>query len=154
EVDLCGHATLAAAFVLFTELGFAGETVRFHTRVGELGASLEGARIVLDFPAWPARRCEQVPALLAEALGWLPRELFKTRDFLAAARRTFLRSARRPRRHRRRRRALQPRTARGSVEHLPKIISKSACHPERSAASRSERHGVEGSRGFHERHPS
>ena len=83
EVDLCGHATLAAAFVLFTEFGFAGETVRFHTRVGELGASREGARIVLDFPAWPARRCEQVPALLAEALGWLPRELFKTRDFLA-----------------------------------------------------------------------
>jgi PhzF family phenazine biosynthesis protein len=83
EVDLCGHATLAAAFVIFHELGLPRESVRFHTRIGELGASKQGARIVLDFPAWPARRCEQFPAALAEALGWLPRELFKNRDYLA-----------------------------------------------------------------------
>lgn len=83
EVDLCGHATLAAAFVLFNELGFQGETVRFYTRIGELGASREDGRIVLDFPSWPGRRCDRVPALLADAIGWMPRELFKTRDFLA-----------------------------------------------------------------------
>jgi PhzF family phenazine biosynthesis protein len=83
EVDLCGHATLAAAFVLFTELGFTGERVTFRTKVGELGARHDGARVTLDFPAWPARRCEKVPAILAEALGWVPRELFKTRDYLA-----------------------------------------------------------------------
>src|SRR5256714_15391158 len=75
EVDLCGHATLAPAYVLFTELGFKGARVSFRTRIGELGASREGSRITLDFPAWPASRCENVPALLAEALGWLPREL-------------------------------------------------------------------------------
>lgn len=83
EVDLCGHATLAAAFVIFTELGFTGQVVRFRTRIGELGATREGGRIVLDFPAWPPQRCEKVPALLADALGWVPRELLKTRDFLA-----------------------------------------------------------------------
>ncbi len=83
EVDLCGHATLAAAFVIFKELGFRGETIRFRTRIGELGAAQAGERIVLDFPSWPGRRCEQVPALLADALGWVPRELFKTRDYLA-----------------------------------------------------------------------
>jgi PhzF family phenazine biosynthesis protein len=83
EVDLCGHATLAAAFVVFTELGFAGERVTFQTRIGELGAAREGDRIILDFPAWPAPRCTEVPAILAEALGWLPRELYKNRDYLA-----------------------------------------------------------------------
>ena len=83
EVDLCGHATLAAAFVIFKELGFGGSTIRFRTKSGTLGATLAGDVITLDFPAWPALRCDEVPAVLAEALGWLPRELFKTRDYLA-----------------------------------------------------------------------
>lgn len=42
EVDLCGHATLAAAFVLFTELGHAGPRIRFHTRSGWLMAVRRG----------------------------------------------------------------------------------------------------------------
>jgi PhzF family phenazine biosynthesis protein len=83
EVDLCGHATLASAFIVFTELGFNGQHVSFQTKIGELGATRDGDRIVLDFPSWPAKRCDEVPALLADALGWLPRELYKTRDFLA-----------------------------------------------------------------------
>jgi PhzF family phenazine biosynthesis protein len=83
EVDLCGHATLASAFVVFTELGFAGDRVSFQTKIGELGATRDGDRIVLDFPAWPAERCAEVPANLADALGWLPRELYRNRDFLA-----------------------------------------------------------------------
>jgi len=83
EVNLCGHATLAAAFVLFTELGFSGEKVTFRTKVGELGATRDGTRVSLDFPAWPPVRCAQVPANLADALGWVPRELLKTRDYLA-----------------------------------------------------------------------
>src|ERR1700744_5896034 len=83
EVDLCGHATLAAAYVIFRELGYTGETIRFQTRVGLLGAARDGDVITLDFPAWTAQRCTEVPAAMAEALGWLPRELFKTRDYLA-----------------------------------------------------------------------
>jgi PhzF family phenazine biosynthesis protein len=83
EVDLCGHATLAAAYVLFRELGFRGETVRFQTRIGELGGSQNGDLITLDFPAWKAKRCTEIPAAMADALGWVPRELFKTRDYLA-----------------------------------------------------------------------
>lgn len=83
EVDLCGHATLASAFVVFHELGFAGDRISFQTKIGELGATRDGDRIVLDFPAWPAERCAEVPADLADALGWLPRELYRNRDFLA-----------------------------------------------------------------------
>jgi PhzF family phenazine biosynthesis protein len=52
EVDLCGHATLASAHVLY-ESGVveAAEELRFHTRSGLLRASCEGSRIALDFPA-------------------------------------------------------------------------------------------------------
>lgn len=82
EVDLCGHATLAPAFVIYTELGFAGPEIRFSTKTGPLGARRDGDRIVLDFPAWNAKSCD-VPAILAEALGWIPRELYRTRDFMA-----------------------------------------------------------------------
>jgi PhzF family phenazine biosynthesis protein len=82
EVDLCGHATLAPAFVIFSEYGFKGESITFQTKAGRLGAAREGDRIILDFPAWVPQPCE-VPAALAEALGWIPRELYKTRDYLA-----------------------------------------------------------------------
>lgn len=82
EIDLCGHATLAPAFVIFHELGFSGTAIRFNTKTGPLGATREGDRIVLDFPAWEAKACE-IPAVLADALGWIPRELYRNRDFLA-----------------------------------------------------------------------
>src|SRR5215212_9743669 len=76
EVDLCGHATLAPAFVIFTELRFAGAKITFHTKAGKLGASRDGDRFVLDFPAWAAQPCE-VPPALTEALGWIPREFYR-----------------------------------------------------------------------------
>jgi PhzF family phenazine biosynthesis protein len=82
EIDLCGHATLAPAFVIFTELGFTAPEVRFHTKSGVLGAKRDSDRIVLDFPSWEPKPSE-IPALLVEALGWIPRELHRTRDYLA-----------------------------------------------------------------------
>ena len=82
EVDLCGHATLASAFVIFSELDHAAQDIRFHTKSGVLGARREGSRIVLDFPAMRAVRSE-VPAALAGGLGWIPRECWKARDYLA-----------------------------------------------------------------------
>lgn len=52
EVDLCGHATLASAHVLWQQSHLApGEVARFHTRSGLLTAAPDGERIVLDFPA-------------------------------------------------------------------------------------------------------
>ena len=51
EVDLCRHATLAAAHVLFNHKAFPGDTVRFASRSGELGVKKEGDRLTLDFPA-------------------------------------------------------------------------------------------------------
>lgn len=69
EVDLCGHATLAAAHVLWSTGGQAPEaTLVFHTRSGELSAVKQGDWIELDFPAEPPSECE-VPDLLDAALG-------------------------------------------------------------------------------------
>lgn len=82
EMDLCGHATLAAAHVLWRHLGLAGETVRFDSRSGPLRVDRAGARLVLDFPARPATP-RPVPESLARALGAAPRELHVARDWMA-----------------------------------------------------------------------
>src|SRR5207249_1417943 len=57
EVDLCGHATLAAAFVLFSELGYTGHCIRFQTRSGALSAERHGDLVELDFPSRPRAPC-------------------------------------------------------------------------------------------------
>lgn len=68
EVDLCGHATLAASWVLFNKLGYADETIRFHTRSGVLMVTKKGDELCMDFPAKSATEMD-VPAGLLEALG-------------------------------------------------------------------------------------
>jgi PhzF family phenazine biosynthesis protein len=72
EVDLCGHATLASAHVLFESgrLG-AGETARFHTKSGLLSAEWRDGRIELDFPCEPAEEFP-LPAAVGQALGIRP----------------------------------------------------------------------------------
>lgn len=82
EVDLCGHATLAAAFVLFTEQKFSGDTIRFHSRSGILVVSRAGEILTLDFPARPPQPCA-MPEALARGLGSQPAQVFKSRDYLA-----------------------------------------------------------------------
>jgi PhzF family phenazine biosynthesis protein len=83
EVDLCGHATLAAAHVLFNHFGLLGSSVRFQSRSGPLGVERdESGRLTLDFPAWPAKPCE-APAALLKGLGATPTFVAKNRDFLA-----------------------------------------------------------------------
>jgi PhzF family phenazine biosynthesis protein len=70
EVDLCGHATLAAAHVLFEE-GLARGATAFATRSGELRARARGAEIEIELPAAPAEEAPAPPGL-AEALGAAP----------------------------------------------------------------------------------
>jgi len=80
EVDLCGHATLATAHVLWQERLLApGADARFHTRSGTLGARrLEDGWIELDFPATPPAPAE-APDGLAEALGVEPLGVLRSR---------------------------------------------------------------------------
>ena len=83
EVDLCGHATLAAAHVLWEQgLLAPGAAARFHTRSGLLRATRSGAVIELDFPAAPAEPAPAPPGLLA-ALGLDGGEVCRSRfDYL------------------------------------------------------------------------
>lgn len=82
EMDLCGHATLASAFVLFTEQNVSGSIVRFHSRSGMLTVTRVDAMFTLDFPSRPAIRCPEPEALL-RGLGAKPACVLKSRDFLA-----------------------------------------------------------------------
>jgi predicted PhzF superfamily epimerase YddE/YHI9 len=82
EVDLCGHATLASAHVVFEFLEPQSESVRFRTlKAGTLTVSRRGGMLVMDFPARPPAPCEPPSGLLA-ALGGAPREVWKARDHL------------------------------------------------------------------------
>jgi PhzF family phenazine biosynthesis protein len=76
EVDLCGHATLAAAHALWSEgLVPAGDAIRFRTRSGVLTASSDGDLIELDFPATPPAAVQPGAGQIAEigaALGAEP----------------------------------------------------------------------------------
>jgi len=72
EVDLCGHATLASAHVLWTEqIVRKGEPIRFQTRSGILTCEQTADSIQLDFPATPVSPAEPPPGL-SEALGIRP----------------------------------------------------------------------------------
>ena len=81
EVDLCGHATLAAAVVLMDCLGFGGDQVTFHSRSGPLTVARAGDLYTLDFPARPGVPQAVDPAL-AQALGATPQAIFAARDTL------------------------------------------------------------------------
>ena len=82
EVDLCGHATLAAAHVLQAELELGAASVTFDTRSGPLIVARAGEAYEMDFPADPPRRTMS-PAGLAEALGVEPVEVWAGRYLVA-----------------------------------------------------------------------
>jgi len=77
EVDLCGHATLAAAHVLFGELGQKESPFVFDTKSGPLSVRRVGALIELDFPARPAKPA-QAPRELLDGLGLRPEQVLRS----------------------------------------------------------------------------
>jgi len=80
EDDLCGHATLAAAYVLALR-SHESWPVRFHTRSGVLTVARDGEAFEMDFPAWTLQACDP-PAGLSPALGVTPAEVLKSsRDY-------------------------------------------------------------------------
>jgi PhzF family phenazine biosynthesis protein len=81
EMDLCGHATLATAYLIFEVLGTDQTVLRFHTRSGELTVEKIDGRYVLDFPSRPGVPAE-APAGLIEAIGAQPKEILKSRDYM------------------------------------------------------------------------
>lgn len=81
EIDLCGHATLASAFVLMNEVRAVSGSVEFHTKSGTLTVSQSGDVFTMDFPSRPPVPCE-VPPMLEQALGASVLEAHASRDLL------------------------------------------------------------------------
>ena len=83
EVDLCGHATLASAYVLFNELGFSGDQINFIShRSGPLSVTKNGSILALNFPVDTLSELPLKPAF-AIGLSQAPRAVFKGKtDYL------------------------------------------------------------------------
>lgn len=80
EVDLCGHATLASAFTIFTYLETSRSQVTFQSRSGPLKVLRQEDLLAMDFPARPPAPCN-VPPALDQALGIRPQEVLCSEDY-------------------------------------------------------------------------
>jgi PhzF family phenazine biosynthesis protein len=81
EVDLCGHATLASAFVIFRHIAPELRSVSFQTRSGQLVVTRDGDRLMMDFPSRPPGPVTVHPELVP-ALGAEPWQVLGARDYL------------------------------------------------------------------------
>ncbi|MGH8278095.1 MAG: PhzF family phenazine biosynthesis protein [Gammaproteobacteria bacterium] len=79
EVDLCGHATLASAYVIAHLRNSRVRRIVFTSRSGPLAVDIDGERIRLDFPAAPPQSIAPPPGLAA-ALGFTPAEVWAARN--------------------------------------------------------------------------
>lgn len=82
EVDLCGHATLAAAHVLFNHLPYAKAEIEFQTRSGTLIVKREACGYSMNFPA-SLPKAVKTPKALSEGLGKKPKEVVAAFDYIA-----------------------------------------------------------------------
>lgn len=81
EVDLCGHATLATAHVLFNHLGYGGKEIVFDSHSGKLRVRREGELLKMNFPAAEVQEAA-APEALSEAMGVKAEEVYKDTDYM------------------------------------------------------------------------
>jgi PhzF family phenazine biosynthesis protein len=83
EIDLCGHATLATAHILFTKLGYIHPLVHFHTlSAGTLTVTRNGDLLTLNFPSRIPEAAEAPEGLLEALGGPAPVEILRSRDYI------------------------------------------------------------------------
>lgn len=82
EVNLCGHATLATAFVIFNIIGYNRQAINFETRSGDLEVIRYGDILIMDFPA-RSSTVSVAPKDLIEGLGKEPIEVLASDDYIA-----------------------------------------------------------------------
>lgn len=82
EVDLCGHATLASAHVIFEFLGYPDSVIEFETRSGMLTVERRDGMLAMNFPSMPPEACDR-PVALVEGLGRAPVEVLAADDYIA-----------------------------------------------------------------------
>ena len=89
EVALCGHATLAAAHVLYSHYGHNKEQISFNSKSGILRVSRSEDLYILDFPTAAMKKVE-VPESLERGLGFKPDSVYKGDDYLVICRNEML----------------------------------------------------------------
>lgn len=82
EIDLCGHATLATAYVIFKYLQKDINKISFETKSGILEVFRNADLLTMIFPSRKGEKCE-IPKELITGLGKEPKELYKSRDYMA-----------------------------------------------------------------------
>ncbi|MCP5050869.1 MAG: PhzF family phenazine biosynthesis protein [bacterium] len=80
EAQLCGHATLAAAFVIFNEPGNQCRAIHFESNSGPLHVTREGSLIEMDFPVFHMTPCDKPPKVLLNGIGKHPQEIYMVED--------------------------------------------------------------------------
>lgn len=81
EMDLCGHATLAAAHVLTSHLGYQNPKIKFQSNSGELSVTTNNALLTLDFPARMPKPAT-APQIILDGIKEKPLEVLKARDYV------------------------------------------------------------------------
>lgn len=76
EIDLCGHATIASAYVLYNHENFSGEKIIFSSRSGPLTVKKSGEEYTLDFPAYKISQAE-VSNDVIDAIGKVPADAYQ-----------------------------------------------------------------------------
>jgi PhzF family phenazine biosynthesis protein len=79
EVDLCGHATLASAHIIFNELDFAEKEIHFQSRSGILKVNCQDDLIILDFPVSPLNEIS-MPTDIFDAFELMPEKCIKGKE--------------------------------------------------------------------------
>lgn len=81
EVELCGHATLAAAYVIFNELGCKKNSISFESKSGILKVEKYNDLLTMNFPSQPPTVCE-LPIEIQQAFNTTPIECLKSEDYI------------------------------------------------------------------------
>lgn len=81
EMDLCGHATLASAHILFSWYKYMGEEIVFHTASGAISVRRDGDAYAMDFPVREAVK-SPLPEEVYDSLNIKPKEVYKARDYM------------------------------------------------------------------------
>lgn len=81
EVDMCGHATLASAYVLFEHLNYQENEIVFDSKSGILKVTKEDGRYKMDFPVQEVTICD-IPEAIIKAFDKKPKECYKSMDYL------------------------------------------------------------------------
>ena len=81
EMDLCGHATLASAYVIFEEMKYESNEVFFETKSGIIKVKKVDSYYELDFPSRPPQQ-SSLPKIIRDGLNIQPVEIWKARDYL------------------------------------------------------------------------